>query len=1078
MKLLKLILPGLLMMAATLAQAQNITVTGVVKDSSNGEPVPFAAIQLEGTMVGGQTDLDGLYSMEVPADGVLIFSSIGYTETRVPVAGKAQHDVLLSPDTQMIEETIVVAFGTATKESFTGSAAVVKSDDIAKVQSSDVTRALEGVVAGVQMTTSSGSLGSGPSIRIRGTSSISAGNAPLYIVDGVPYSGDMNNLNTADIESMTVLKDAASNALYGARGANGVIMITTKKAKKGEATVTLDAKWGLNTKALQSYEYIKDPKLYYEAHYNALYNYYRLEQGMSETDANLKAAANVAGSSDVGGLGYLTYTVPEGQNLIGTNGKFNPNATFGRKVFYKGQHYWLQPDDWMAESYKNSLRQEYNVSAAGSVGGAQILGSFGYLNNNGLIQGEDMTRYTARVRMDYQIKDYLKIGMNAAYSNFDWNNGNGSGTGNVFSFATNVAPVYPVYLRDGNGNIMYDDMGYKRYDYGNGANAGYVRPYAANSNALQELWLNIGNSEGNAINGTAYVEIDFLKDFKFTLNAGVGVDETRSTSIQNMYYGQFATNGGIISKSHGRQFYVNLQQLLNWNKTFGEGHNVSALLGHETYNSSSYSVGASKSNMFSMNTTELNSAMIDGQSANSGMSSYNNEGFFARAQYDYLNKIFFSASYRLDASSRFHPDHRWGSFWSVGGGWLIDKEDWFPRTPWLGMLKLKASIGSQGNDNISDYLYTDMYSITNSDGEISIKRSSIGNENITWETNTNFNAGVDFDLFRGRVSGSFEYFYRLTSDMLYFVTIPISYGFSGYYDNIGDMRNSGIEFAINGNIMSRDNFSWDMYMNFTHYTNKVIMLPDAHKSRTVDGYEGYASGNKFIGEGLPLNTFLMPKYAGVDKTNGLPMWYKTIVQEDEHGDPVLDENGNEIILGQTTTTDYSEATDYLCDDPTPFLYGGFGTSFNFYGFDLAASFTYSLGGLTYDGGYAGYMAPPGGTVGSNFHEDVLKAWTPENKDSDIPRFVYNDQNINGSSDRFLVPASYLNFQNAQFGYTFPARTLSKYNISRLRLYMMCDNIWYWSYRQGLDPRQSFSGDTSAENYSPVRTVSFGINLTF
>ena len=1066
------------MMAATLAQAQNITVTGVVKDSSNGEPVPFAAIQLEGTMVGGQTDLDGLYSMEVPADGVLIFSSIGYTETRVPVAGKAQHDVLLSPDTQMIEETIVVAFGTATKESFTGSAAVVKSDDIAKVQSSDVTRALEGVVAGVQMTTSSGSLGSGPSIRIRGTSSISAGNAPLYIVDGVPYSGDMNNLNTADIESMTVLKDAASNALYGARGANGVIMITTKKAKKGEATVTLDAKWGLNTKALQSYEYIKDPKLYYEAHYNALYNYYRLEQGMSETDANLKAAANVAGSSDVGGLGYLTYTVPEGQNLIGTNGKFNPNATFGRKVFYKGQHYWLQPDDWMAESYKNSLRQEYNVSAAGSVGGAQILGSFGYLNNNGLIQGEDMTRYTARVRMDYQIKDYLKIGMNAAYSNFDWNNGNGSGTGNVFSFATNVAPVYPVYLRDGNGNIMYDDMGYKRYDYGNGANAGYVRPYAANSNALQELWLNIGNSEGNAINGTAYVEIDFLKDFKFTLNAGVGVDETRSTSIQNMYYGQFATNGGIISKSHGRQFYVNLQQLLNWNKTFGEGHNVSALLGHETYNSSSYSVGASKSNMFSMNTTELNGAVIDGQSANSGMSSYNNEGFFARAQYDYLNKIFFSASYRLDASSRFHPDHRWGSFWSVGGGWLIDKEDWFPRTPWLGMLKLKASIGSQGNDNISDYLYTDMYSITNSDGEISIKRSSIGNENITWETNTNFNAGVDFDLFRGRVSGSFEYFYRLTSDMLYFVTIPISYGFSGYYDNIGDMRNSGIEFAINGNIMSRDNFSWDMYMNFTHYTNKVIMLPDAHKSRTVDGYEGYASGNKFIGEGLPLNTFLMPKYAGVDKTNGLPMWYKTIVQEDEHGDPVLDENGNEIILGQTTTTDYSEATDYLCDDPTPFLYGGFGTSFNFYGFDLAASFTYSLGGLTYDGGYAGYMAPPGGTVGSNFHEDVLKAWTPENKDSDIPRFVYNDQNINGSSDRFLVPASYLNFQNAQFGYTFPARTLSKYNISRLRLYMMCDNIWYWSYRQGLDPRQSFSGDTSAENYSPVRTVSFGINLTF
>ncbi len=1078
MKKLRLII-GLLIMAASTAMAQNITVTGVVKDSSTGEPVPFASLQIEGTMTGGMTDIDGLYSISVPSDGVLIFSSIGYKEVRVPIGGTARHDVMLSPDTEMLEETIVVAFGTATKESFTGSATVVKSEDIAKVQSSDVTRALEGMVAGVQMTTSSGALGSSPSIQIRGTSSISAGTAPLYVVDGVPYNGDMNNLNTADIESMTVLKDAASNALYGARGANGVIMITTKKAKKGEATVNVDAKWGLNTKALMSYDYIKDPKLYYEAHYNALYNYYRMEQGMSDTDANLKAAANVAGSSDAGGLGYLTYTLPEGQNLIGTNGKFNPAATFGRKVFYKGEYYWLQPDDWMAESYRNTLRQEYNVSASGSPGGnAQIFASFGYLNNKGLIQGEDMERYTARVRIDYQIKDWMKIGMNAAYSNFDWNNGNGSGTGNVFSFASNVAPIYPVYLRDGSGNIIHDEMGYKRYDYGNGANAGFVRPYAANSNALQELWLNVGNSEGNAINGTSYVEIKFLKDFTFTFNAGVGVDETRSTSIQNMYYGQFATNGGIISKSHGRSFYVNLQQLLNWNRMFGAGHNVSVLLGHETYNSTSVSVGATKSNMFSMGNTELNGAVIDGQGASSAKSMYNNEGFFARAQYDYNNRIFLSASYRLDASSRFHPDNRWGSFWSVGGGWLIDKEDWFPRTSWLGMLKIKASIGSQGNDNIGDYLYTDMYSITNSDGEIAIKRSTIGNKDITWETNTNVNAGIDFELFRGRLTGSAEYFYRLTSDMLYYVTIPISYGFAGYYDNIGDMRNSGVEFAVNGNIMTRGDFSWDAYINFTHYTNKIIMLPETHKNRTIDGYKGYASGNKFIGEGLPLNTFLMPKYAGVDKTNGLPMWYRDIVERDADGEPVLDENGNQIFLGRETTTEYSEATEYLCDDPTPDLYGGFGTSVTWKGFDVSASFTYSIGGLTYDGGYAGYMAPPGGTVGSNYHEDVLNAWTPENKDSDIPRFVYNDQNVNATSDRFLVPASYLNFQNAQIGYSFPAKVLSRIRLTRLRMYVTCDNIWYWSYRRGLDPRQSLSGSTSAESYSPVRTVSFGLNLTF
>lgn len=444
MKKMKFFLAVLMALISNLAIAQNLTVTGTVKDSSTGEPVPFAAIQLKGTMTGGMTDGDGIYAIDVPADGVLIFSSVGYKDLEVEVAGKAIHDVMMDPDTETIEETIVVAFGTATKESFTGSATVVKSSDIQKTQSSDVTRALEGMVAGVQMTTPSGSLGSSPSIMIRGISSITAGTAPLYVVDGVPYSGDMNNLNAADIESMTVLKDAASNALYGARGANGVIMITTKKAKLGEAKINVDAKWGINTKALESYDYITDPGLYYQTHYNALYNYYCYEQGMSPEEANIKAATNLTGPATDGGLGYLTFTVPEGQRLIGTNGKLNPYATPGRIVNYKGEKYLLQPDDWMKEAYKTSLRQEYNVSVAGTTGNAQIFASFGYLNNKGIIDGEDMQRYTARIRTDYQAKEWFKIGMNAGYTNFTWNNGNGDASGNIFSYATSVAPIYQI----------------------------------------------------------------------------------------------------------------------------------------------------------------------------------------------------------------------------------------------------------------------------------------------------------------------------------------------------------------------------------------------------------------------------------------------------------------------------------------------------------------------------------------------------------------------------------------------------------------------------------------------------------
>ena len=1070
MKKIKFLFMALALAVSVLASAQNKTVTGCVKDSSTGEGIPFASLQVKGTMVGASTDLDGFYSISVPADGILIFSSIGYVNAEIPVAGRSVVDVSLSPDSQVLEETIVVAFGTATKESFTGSATVVKSDDIAKVQASDATRALEGVVAGVQMTTSSGTLGSSPSIMIRGASSISAGTAPLYIVDGIPFGGDMNNINPADIESMTVLKDAASNALYGARGANGVIMITTKKAKHGDAVVNVDAKWGLNTKALRNYDYITNPGQYYEVYYSAMRNYYE-STGMSPHEAHIQANSSMLATANDGGLGYLVYDYPASESLIGLNGKLNPKATLGRVVDYNGQSFLLTPDNWMDETYRNSLRQEYNVSVSGTTGKASFLTSFGYLNNKGIVDGSDMYRYTARLRADYQAKDWLKVGANMSYTNYSYNNGNtdegsSSSTGNIFAIANQIAPIYPLYMRDGDGNIMIDKYGMKMYDYGTGDNGGASRPYLANSNALQAATLDKNNSEGNALNATAFTEIKFLKDFTFTLNAGVGFDEVRGSSVQNMYYGQYATVGGMVGKSQSKALTFNLQQLLNWSRTFAGVHNVGVLLGHENYSAKSYSLSAMKSQLFSMENDELNGAIIDGKSASSSMSEYNNEGYFVRAQYDYMNRIFMSASYRRDASSRFHPDHRWGNFWSVGGGWIINEETWFPRTPWIDMLKVKASIGSQGNDNIGNYLYTDTYNLINNNGTPGVMFAVKGNKEITWETNTNMNAGVDFDFLRGKVSGSVEYFYRKTSDMLFYFTVPASLGYGGYYDNIGDMRNQGIEFSTNLALMQKENFLWNFYFNFTHYTNKITMLPADKKTRNVEGYEGYANGTKFVGEGLPLNTFYMQKSAGVDPETGEALWWKD----------ARDENGN---LTRVKTNEYSEATQYLCDDPTPKLYGGFGMSFDFYGFDVSASFTYSIGGLTYDSGYAGYMGSPlQSNAGTNFHKDILKAWTPENKDSNIPRFQYQDQYTASTSDRFLVDASYLNFQNAQIGYTLPASLTQKFRVNKIRVYAACDNIIYWSHRRGLDPRQSFSGATSNAMNSPVRTISGGVNFTF
>lgn len=1066
MKTSRIFFAALSVMLSAVAYGQQITVTGNVTDASDGAGVPYASVHLKGTMTGVSADPQGSYSITVPSDGVLVFSSIGYLTVERQVAGQKTLSVALEQDAQMLDETIVVAFGTSTKESFTGSAAVVGASEIARVQSSDVTRALDGVVAGVQMTTSTGTLGSSPSIRIRGIGTISGSvdKEPLFVVDGVPFSGDLNNLNPSDIESMTVLKDAASNALYGARGANGVIMITTKKAKGRGATVTLDAKLGWNTKALRSYETISDPAQYYEMHYKALYNYYVDKQGMSQADAGTLASERVAGPVRDGGLGYQVFTVPQGEAFIGPDGKVNPRAVLGNVVSHNGKDYLLMPDDWMKEAYRQSLRQEYNISVAGGVDKASFLASFGYLNNKGIIDGADMYRYTARLKADFQAKEWLKVGANVSYTNYDYNNGNGEegsagSVGNVFGFAASMAPIYPVYIRDASGNIMTDSRGLQMYDFGDGKNAGMVRPNAPNANALRLITLDRNISEGNAFTGTAYAEVRFLRDFKFTFNVGTGVDGVRHTSMNNMYYGQFATNGGTLYKEHERRFYINMQQLLNYNHSFAGIHHLDVLLGHETYSRNTETVSAYKTNMFSIDNLELGGAVIDGQQAGSSRTEYNNEGYFIRAQYDYADRVFVSGSYRRDASSRFHKDRRWGDFWSAGAGWVINHEPWF-KAYWVDLLKLKASVGSQGNDGIPDYLYVDTYEISNNEGNVAVAFRTKGNPDITWETNLNFNTGVDFELFGGRLGGSVEYFYRKTKDMLFFFNVPLSLGYSGYYDNIGDMRNSGIEVALNAVLLQRKNVVWDVNANLTHYTNKITMLPEEHKKMEVEGFRGYQSGGRYYGEGLPIYTFYMPKYAGVEADTGLPMWYQEVDGE------------------TVTTTAYSEATDYLCGDPTPDIYGGFGTSVSFYGFDASVQFTYSVGGLTYDSGYASLMTPPGSSTGSNIHKDMLQAWSPGNKDSSIPRFQYLDENIAAQSDRFLTDAGYLNFQSAQFGYTLPQKITEKFKVSRLRIYVLCDNIFYWSARQGLDPRYSFTGTTNYAVNSPVRTLSGGVNITF
>jgi TonB-linked SusC/RagA family outer membrane protein len=979
--------------------------------------------------------------------------------------------VVLRTNSEMLDEVMVVAFGTAKKSAFTGSAKVVDAEKLEQSQVTSITNALAGAVPGVTMTSSDGAPGSTSSIKIRGFSSINAGNDPLIVVDGAPYAGDLANLNPNDVESMTVLKDAASNALYGARGANGVIIITTKRAsQKGDAIVTFDAKWGANTRALQKYEVITDPGQFYEVHYGAMKNYYMNALGMSAEAAWLNANNNLFGKN--GGLGYNVYTVPEGQLLIGQNGKLNPNATLGRVVSYKGEDYLLLPDDWEEVGTRTGLRQEYNFSVSAANEKSSFYVSLGYLGNEGITPDSDMKRLTARLKADYQAKSWMKVGANMSYARFDHNslgnNGSSSSTANVWAFVTQQAPIYPAYIRNADGSIKLDENGFKMMDYGNGLNAGLTRPFIGDANPIMDNMLNTNNSEGNAMTGNGFIDITPLPGLKVTLNGTFNLDETRFTYVYNPYYGQFDSTGGTVTKAHSRTYDYNLQQLVSYTRSFGS-HNVDILLGHEYYDYRYAELGASRHMMFSQDNKELSGAIIDDQASSSYKSRRNNEGYLGRLQYNFDERIFASASVRRDASSRFAPDHRWGTFWSAGAAWLINKESWFD-VPWVQELKVKGSIGAQGNDNIGDYRYTDVFTIVNSNGNVGTSFSSKGTEDITWETNTNINFGVEFQLWN-RLTGSIEYYNRRTSDMLFAFSVAPSLGYANYFDNVGNMVNQGVEMDFNVNILDTRNLKWNVNLNLSTLKNRITMLDEGKKTNqeyTAEGkaYKGYSDGSFFVGEDLPLFTWRLKEYAGVSE-DGQSMWYKN----------VKDENGK--ITGREKTTVYADADYYITEETTlPKAYGGFGTNLKVYGVDFGINFTYQLGGKQYDNTYAYFMSSPTGSVGYNYHKDVLNAWTPENKNSNIPRFQLNDQYTAAASTRFLTSSSYLNIQNINVGYTLPASWTKKVAINSLRLYMSAENVFYWSKRKGFDPRQSFSGAPNATYYSPMRTISGGVTFQF
>jgi TonB-linked SusC/RagA family outer membrane protein len=990
------------------------------------------------------------------------------------VSGRTTINVVLTMETKQLEDVVVVAYGTTTKERFTGSVATVKNDKLIQRQTSNVTNALSGQVAGVQTISANGQPGSAATVRIRGIGSMSASNSPLYVVDGVPYDGTLSAINNADIESLSVLKDASASAIYGARGANGVILVTTKRGKTGEAVVTVDARVGSNSRAVPSYEVMTDPAMYYETFYKALYNS-KTQSGSGIAEAHTYAR-NALLNVDAGGLGYQVYTVPLGEYLIGTNGKLNPKATLG---YYDGDYYYT-PDNWYNELFdKGNLRQEYNVSVSGATEKIHYYLSVGRLDDTGIIDGSGFSRWTTALNADYQAKKWLKVGTNLSYTNYNskspelqtsWGS-----SGNLFYLSSLMAPIYPMYVRNADGSIKTDANGYTVYDFGSTTNQ--TRKFMPMANPAITLKLDEYNAYTDVLTNKWFAVIDIIEGLQFTTNIGLNVRNQRESVLSNVFYGAAVSAGGIVGVRHGQDIGLNQQYLLTYKKAFGKDHNLDILAGYESYEYTIKSLSGSNKQLYNPDIAELNNAIFDIPSANSSTTKYATKGFLSRVQYDFQEKIFLSASYRRDASSRFAPEHRWGDFGSFGAAWNINREEFFKdlNAGWIDLLKLKASYGVQGNDNLGTtysyqyYPYLDQYTVSNNGaGDFSLTLLYKGNREITWETSYSFNAGIEFELFDQKIDGSVEYFNRKTVDLLYNQPTPLSMGYSSIPMNVGSMLNEGVELDVNVNILKTENIQWDVNLNATSLRNKITDLHESVKET------GIKSGIRLLKIGGSLYNMYLKEYAGVDPATGKALYYKA----DENSNYVLDANGNKTI-----TDNYDDTYAVDLGNSLPWLFGGFGTTVDLFGFDISLAFSYQLGGKTFDMSYqelmhSGYSS----NAGTNWHKDILDAWTPENPNTNVPRLNSSDNSYQQHSSRFLVSSDYLSLNNVTVGYTLPKKWVEPLKISSLRIYFAADNVALLTARKGLDPRQSMGvaswDSVGAYYYTALRTISGGVAIKF
>ncbi|MCF7561157.1 TonB-dependent receptor [Sabulilitoribacter multivorans] len=1030
----------LLAFMVQLTFAQQKTITGEVLDSS-GLPLPGATVLVKGSTTGTSTDFDGKYSISTNQGSTLVFSFIGYLTREVLVGASNTINVTMQEDTATLDEVIVVAYGTSTKEAFTGSASVINSEQLLTRNVTSPIAAIEGRATGVQFTSTNGQPGSSPNIVIRGVGTLNGDTDPLFIVDGIQYEGALNTINQEDIASFTILKDAASTSLYGSRAANGVVIITTKTGTKGAIKVNASAQSGFVYRGIPNYDMLT-PGQYYETMWEALRNTSAAGGDPAYASANIYSQ-----------LGYNPFNVPNDQ-IVGVNGRLNPNAD----VVY-------QTLDWFDFMEQTGLRQNYNVNISGGGDNHRVFFSASYLDEEGYVVTSDFNRLTTRLNADFDVSESIKFGGSANITLTEARGPSSAGTGSIvnpFGFAQAMGPIYPVYVNDQQGNLVRDAFGNPIFDNGEGFptyNIG-TRPRNQGRHALQELLLNKESDLDNTYGFRFYTDVKILEGLNIRVTYGRDINEGLEKEYENAIIGD-AQPDGRFSETRFRRQVENFNQILTYNNSFGN-HNLDLTLGHESFdrNYSDFDALATIETVPGLEVFDnfSNPIRISGVITDKRIESY-----FSRLNYNFDSKYYLSASVRRDGTSVFSADSRWGTFYSVGASWNVHNESFMESVSFIDRLKLRGSWGEVGNDDLGDfYLYQARFGINSNATAPAYVLSDLGNELLVWETIENFDVALEFGLFNNLFEGSVEYYKRNSTDLLYDLPIAPSVGINVQPNNIGDMYNSGWEFSLTTHAVNKSDFKWDIILQASTLKNEITFIP-----------EPFINGSKRWAEGRSRFDFFLYQTAGVDPATGDQLYL--VFEDDANGEsvPVLDGNGV-----QETTNDWQDTQRaYTGDSSIPDLLGSVANSISYKGFSLDLLVTYGIGGSILDNGYAGMMVSS--SYGRSQHPDILNAWRQPGDITSVPRLEIGDQTlVQTQSDRFLTDASFWSLRNVSLGYSFDKNVTDLLGVDNLRLSLTGENLYLKSKRKGLDPQYNLAGTPSGNDFNPAKIFSFGVNVGF